>query len=180
MVFPTRCIYGLGGDALNPQTVKRLYQVKQRPANKPVSVLITRPADLAGLVRRVPEAAERIMNRFWPGKVTLVFETHNTRLTALTAGTGKIGIRLVENSVAHALIRAADCFLTGTSANVSSRSGCSRIETLDHEIAGGADLILDAGALAGGKGSTVVDVSCYPVRILREGVVSAQKIKAVA
>jgi L-threonylcarbamoyladenylate synthase len=179
VVFPTRNLYGLGVDAFNPTAVAGLFSIKRRSAQKPILILINSIKQLEHLVIRVPGNAEKIMRRFWPGKVTLVFEADNSVSPELTGGSGKIGIRLPGHPAASALVSAVAGPITGTSANLSGSPGCHQINDLEPEVADRVDLILDAGSLEGGQGSTVVDVTGgkIPV-ILREGTISADQIKA--
>ncbi|MBT8372849.1 MAG: Sua5/YciO/YrdC/YwlC family protein, partial [Deltaproteobacteria bacterium] len=93
IVFPTCCLYGLGADAFNAGAVDRIFEIKQRPAQKPILILIDHRKQLKRLVRHESQTASRIMDHFWPGKVTLVFEALSVVPEYLTAGTGKIGIR---------------------------------------------------------------------------------------
>ncbi len=174
--FPTRYLYGLGANALNADAVDRVFAIKQRPYNKPLSVLISRQEDLALLVHNVPQAALRIMERFWPGDITIVFEANATLPPNLTAGTGKIGVRLPQHPVAVALTNAVQTPITATSANLTGRGGCSRVSDLDLLVADKLDLILDAGPLEGGTGTTVIDVTIDVPKILREGAVPAKDI----
>jgi L-threonylcarbamoyladenylate synthase len=153
--------------------------IKRRPVQKPILVLISQAAQLERLVKTIPGTAARLMAHFWPGRVTLVFQAKPTVPVNLTAGTGKIGIRMPGSAVALALAREVKGPITGTSANVSGSPGCYRIADLEPEIAGQVDLILDAGMLRGGKGSTVVDVTGDVPRIVREGEVSAAEIFAL-
>ncbi|MEJ2164648.1 MAG: L-threonylcarbamoyladenylate synthase [Desulfobacterales bacterium] len=176
IAFPTRCLYGLGADAFNAEAVARIFRIKQRPLHNPILILIDRPERLDRLVSEVSPAAARIMDRFWPGRITLVFRAGDNVPSYLTAGSGKIGIRLPGHPVAAALVNALQTPLTGTSANLSGRPGCRRIEDLEFQIAGKLDLILDAGPLQGGRGSTIVDVTVDPPKILREGEVSGAEI----
>jgi L-threonylcarbamoyladenylate synthase len=159
VVFPTRCLYGLGADAWHRQAVDRIFAIKQRSEQNPILVLIDHPGQLAQLAKRIPDAAARLMERFWPGRITLVLEARDTVPANLTAHTGKIGVRMPGHAVALALVKAVPGPITGTSANLSGRPGCHRIDDLDAQIAGQPDLILDAGRLKGGIGSTVVDVT---------------------
>lgn len=177
--FPTRCLYGLGADAFNTDAVARIFSIKQRPLNNPILILIDRPDRLDGLVSEVSPVAVRIMNNFWPGRVTLVFRAGIAVPQYLTAGTGKIGIRLAGHPAAAALVKALQTPLTGTSANLSGKTGCRRIEDLEFQIAGKLDLILDAGPLKGGRGSTVIDVTVGKPKILREGEISGAEIMAL-
>ena len=179
VAFPTRCLYGLGAAAFNPKAVSRIFKIKQRPAQKPILILIDDPNRLRSLVTHISAAAKAISERFWPGRVTLVFDASAEVPDTLTAGTGKIGIRLAGHPVAAALARATQGPLTGTSANVSGCPGCHQIEGLQPAVTQQLDLILDAGPLRGGNGSTVVDVTGKIPRVLREGAVSEKEILAV-
>jgi len=176
IVFPTRCLYGLGADAMNPDAVERIIEIKQRPADNAILVLIHSKKQLEMLVEKIPPAANAIMEAFWPGRVTLVFDARDTLPGLLTAQTGKIGVRLAWHPVAAAMLRQVKDPVTGTSANLSGRPGCNRLPDMGRQIAGQVDLVLDAGTLQGGIGSTVVDVTEEPPRILREGQVTADQI----
>ncbi len=176
VAFPTRCLYGLGTDAYNAAAVGRLFELKGRSPRKPILILIKRREWLTDLAAQVTETAARIMNRFWPGRVTLIFNAAPALPHQLTAGTATIGIRLTGHPVASALIDALGAPLTGTSANLSGHPGCRMIEELDPRLAGQLDAVLDAGMLESGIGSTVVDVTRDPPRVLREGAVSAREI----
>ena len=176
IVFPTRCLYGLGADAMDPEAVQRIIEIKQRPHDNPILVLIHSEKQLEMLVGKIPPAAGAIMAEFWPGRVTLVFEARDTLPGLLTAQTGKIGVRLPGHPVAAAILKQAKGPVTGTSANISGRPGCNRLGDMDPPIVEHLDLILDAGTLQGGVGSTVVDVTDEPPRILREGQVTAGQI----
>ena len=176
IAFPTRCLYGLGADAFNAKAVDRIFGIKERSPRNPILILIDRTSRLDRLVSEVSPVAARIMDHFWPGRITLVFKASEAVPRCLTAGTGKIGIRLPGHPVAAALVNALQTPLTGTSANLSGRPGCRRIEDLETQIADKLDLILDAGPLSGGIGSTVVDVTIEPPKILREGEVSSAEI----
>ncbi|MGD8881092.1 MAG: L-threonylcarbamoyladenylate synthase [Desulfobacterales bacterium] len=176
IAFPTRCLYGLGADAFNPEAVERIIKIKQRPEQNPILVLIDSKQQLASLVMHIPPTADAIMEAFWPGRVTLVFEARNSLPDQLTAQTGKIGVRLPGHPAAFSLVKHVKGPLTGTSANISGQPGCHRAKELDPTIARQLDFILDAGNLMGGVGSTVVDVTVDPPRILREGQVAANDI----
>ena len=176
VVFPTRCLYGLGADALDPHAVEKIIKIKQRPADNPILVLIDCRRQLDSLVVNISPVAMAIMDTFWPGRVTLVFEAGDTLSNRLTAHTGKIGVRLAGHPVASALIKQVGSPVTGTSANLSGKPGCHQIQYLDPSIAKRVDLVLDAGMLEGGVGSTIVDVTEDRPQILREGQVTAEQI----
>jgi L-threonylcarbamoyladenylate synthase len=177
--FPTRCLYGLGADAFNEAAVERIFDIKQRPADMPLLVLINRLDQLAGLAKSIPRIAQTLMERFWPGRLTLVLEAEPGLPARLTAGTCKIGIRLAAHPVAQALVETVGRPITGTSANLSGAAGCRQIGELDRHIARQVDLILDGGPLKGGVGSTVVDVTGEAPVMIREGEVSKPEILSV-
>jgi L-threonylcarbamoyladenylate synthase len=171
VVFPTTGLYGLGADARNPKAVERVFAMKRRAPEKPLLVLVAERGDVAPLVREVPSEAVRLMDVLWPGRLTLVLPAA-PEFFHLTAGTGALGVRLAAHPVARELVREFGGPVTGTSANLSGGPSASRVVDIAPSILEAAAVVLDAGALAGGAGSTVVEVS-GGVRILREGAVSA-------
>lgn len=177
MVFPTRSLYGLGADALNPDAVDRVFSAKNRPPKNPVSILISSRDMLENFVAEIPDAACKVMDRFWPGGITLVFRAAPGLPANLTANTGTIGIRLPSHPTAAALVRAAGTPVTATSANISNAPGAGRVSEISDPVARAADMILDAGALAPGSGSTILDVTCDPPAILRQGAVSEARLQ---
>jgi L-threonylcarbamoyladenylate synthase len=179
VVFPTSTFYGLGAHAFDSDAVDSVFRAKQRRPQEPILVLIASQADLAPLVQSVPAAARCLIKAFWPGGLSLVFRASDVLPPNLTGYTGKIGIRLAAHPVARALVKAVGSPITGTSANLSGKGGCTTVSELNHPIRSRVDLVLDAGGLGGGEGSTVVDVTQMPPEILRAGVVSAEKIAAV-
>jgi L-threonylcarbamoyladenylate synthase len=178
IAFPTRHLYGLGADAFNADAVNSVFEIKRRPHDKPLLVLIDKHYDLTRLVQQVPNSATRIMKRFWPGAVTIVFRAKHILPINLTAGTEKIGVRMPEHPVALALTTAVQGPITATSANITGNSGCSLVSEMDPLITDKLDLIIDVGALKGGMGSTVVDVTGNSPKILRQGAVSEKDIFA--
>ena len=175
VIFPAQCLYGLAANALDPQAIQKVFDLKQRPQSNPILVLIQGPEDLKNFVKKVPDSARILMEKFWPGNLTLVFEAGEKVPPQLTAHTGKIGIRIPSHPVARALVQQAQGPITGTSANLSGQPGCDQVCNLPSAILDGADMILDAGPLKGG-GSTIVDVTCNPVQILRQGIIAQTDI----
>ena len=176
VIFPTRGLYGLGADAFNRDAVRRIFQIKGRPSNKPLLVLISDPVDLHRLVASTGPATRHLMQHFWPGGVTFVMPAREELAAELTGGSQKIGVRQTAHPVAGALVQAVGSPLTGTSANISGTGGCARVSDIDPTVVEAVDLVLDCGALAGGPGSTVVDVSAATPLILRLGAVGSREI----
>ena len=179
VVFPTSSFYGLATEAFNAEAVGKVFRVKKRDPHKPLLILIASLADLTPLVRAVPKTATRLMEAFWPGRLTIIFQAADLLPSNLTGHTGQIGIRLAGHPVASSLAKAVGNPFTGTSANLSGKGGCTAVAQLDQHIRNQVDLILDAGKLEGGEASTVVDVTVAPPKILREGVIDAEKIMAL-
>ncbi len=176
VVFPARCLYGLAADAFNEEAVERIFEIKGRRSEKPILVLADNFLMLSCLVRNIPPMAQKIMDSFWPGGITIVFEANDNLPPNLTAGMGRIGIRRPGHPVASALVRAVGGPVTGTSANLSGNRGSSIVSEIDSDIAGSVDLIIDAGELKGGTGSTVVDLTGELPVIIREGGISKKEI----
>jgi L-threonylcarbamoyladenylate synthase len=176
VAVPTESFYGLAVNALDEKAVERLFAVKQRREDNPVLVLISSKESLHRYVMEIPEKAEELIGRFWPGGLTLVFFAHPILPRALTAGTGKIGVRLSSHPMPTELARAVGSPITGTSANRSGQPPCSTAEEVMEAVGKDIDLILDGGKTLGGKGSTVLDVTVDPPVILREGLFARQDL----
>jgi L-threonylcarbamoyladenylate synthase len=178
IAFPTGSLYGLGADALNTGAIDRIFAIKMRAPDKPLLILVPDRKVVFELTGEVPAAAKRLMDRFWPGRVTIVFKALSVLPANLTAGSDKIGIRLPGHPVAKALVAAFGRPITGTSANPSGHKGCHRIAELEPKMIEQLDLVLDAGPLKEGIGSTVVDITGAEPIVIREGVVSRRAILA--
>ena len=178
LVFPTSGLYGIGADAFSVEAVRRVYAIKNRPMDQPLLVLLPTIRDLVGLVHSVPDYAESIFS-LWPGGITLIFNVAEGVPLETTGGTGKIGVRLPAHPVAKKLVETFGGPITGTSANLSGCPAASDVRSLASKIQKQADLILDAGPLAGGVGSTILDVTCWPVKVIREGRVSCEAIQNI-
>ncbi|MDT8380480.1 MAG: L-threonylcarbamoyladenylate synthase [Desulfotignum sp.] len=177
VVFPTRCLYGLAADACDPAAIKKIFQIKHRPGTNPLLILFHNHSDLENFVTHIPAPAQKLMQVIWPGGLTLVFEAKPGVCSLLTAGTGRIGVRIPSHPVARALVKAVGRPITGTSANMSGEPGCSCIPDLPHALIQAVDLVLDAGPLKGGTGSTVLDITSHPFQVLRPGAVSIEMVQ---
>lgn len=169
VAFPTESFYGLGARALSADAVARVFEVKGRPADKPLLVLIDSPAGATALCARISDGARELMDRHWPGPLTLVLPAAPGLPAALTAGTGTIGLRVPGHPVALGLVRAARAAVTAPSANPSGEPPPTTADAVRDYFAGRIDLVLDGGPTEGGAGSTVADCTVWPPRILRQG-----------
>lgn len=177
VALPTETFYGLGVDPFNERAVDRLYQVKRREDDKPVLVLIGDRAQLPLLTTEISPIATLLMETFWPGALTILFQAHPSLPRNLTAGTGLVGIRLSSCVPLTQLLKVVGP-VTGTSANRSGGVPARTAELVQRDFGSDVDLIIDAGETPGDPPSTVVD-SREPVRLVREGAVSRQMIQNV-
>lgn len=176
IAFPTRGLYGLAADAYNPDAVKRLFRLKKRPPHNPILILIRNTGVIDEVAEVVPLEAMALMEKFWPGDITIVLKARSGFPETLTGGTGKIGVRVPAHPVAKALVTLFENPITGTSANISGSPACADIYDMDSGFRKKIDLILDAGPLQGGMGSTVVDFSETPFRLIREGRIGKERL----
>jgi len=176
VAFPTESFYGLAVSVENEKAIQRLFDVKKRRSDQPILILVPSVERLDQIALHIPKIARLLMSRFWPGALTLIFEAKPNLSQVLTAGTGKIGVRLSSHPIATALAEAVGMPITGTSANISGEPACSSAKEVHHSLGEKIDFILDGGKTAGGKGSTILDVTVDPPQILREGMVSREKI----
>ncbi|MRR16016.1 MAG: threonylcarbamoyl-AMP synthase [Deltaproteobacteria bacterium] len=176
IAYPTETIYGLGADATNEQAVRRIFGIKGRNFNNPVSIIIGSRGDVDPLVAGVPKTAQKLMDAFWPGPLTIVFEASPSVSELLTAGSGKIGIRLSGHSGAREISRKAGKPLTATSANLSGEPECADAGEVIRQLGDKIDAVLDLGNTAKQIASTLIDVTLYPPVILRTGAITYEDI----
>ena len=156
---------------------KSLFTVKGRDFHNPISVIIGERKNVYPLVRDVTLTAEKLMDSFWPGPLTIVFMASTEVSPLLTAESGKIGIRLSSHEGARRIAQIMGRPLTATSANLSNQPECARADEVIKQIGNKIDAIVDFGKTIGDKVSTVIDVTCDPPVILREGIISRQSIE---
>jgi L-threonylcarbamoyladenylate synthase len=169
VAFPTETVYGLGADASNEAAVRRIFTIKQRPADHPVIVHIPDASHLPRWAAAVPEAAVRLAAAFWPGPLTLVLERAAGVLDAVTGGQSTVGLRVPYHPLALDLLRAFDGGIAAPSANRFGRLSPTSAQHVLTELGGQIDLVLDGGACQVGIESTIVDVSGPEPRLLRPG-----------
>ncbi|MFQ5586811.1 MAG: L-threonylcarbamoyladenylate synthase [Thermodesulfobacteriota bacterium] len=176
IAYPTETFYGLGADPYNEDAVKRLFALKGRGFDKPISILAKDQAILRQVVTAVPPAAEGLIKQFWPGPLTIVFRASHQLPALLTAGTGKVGVRVSSNPITQKLLDTIDRPLTTTSANPTGKKSPVTAEEVADYFDDCLDLILDGGRLSGRLGSTVVDVTGGKAVVLREGEIPGEMV----
>jgi L-threonylcarbamoyladenylate synthase len=176
VAFPTETFYGLGADAGDVVALQKVFQIKGREENKPLLLLVAGRTWVQDLVKKISPAAEALIERFWPGPLTLVFEASAHLPPILTANTGKVGLRVSSHPVTQALVQAVGRAITGTSANLSGQASLSLAAQVSQALGKKVDAILDGGKTAGGLGSTVLDVSAVLPKIIRQGAISQEEL----
>lgn len=179
VAFPTETVYGLGADALNGNAVLSLFEAKQRPLDNPPIVHIAEVKDVYPLVLEVTKKAELLMEKFWPGALTLVFKRSGKVPDVTAAGLDTIAVRMPRHPVALALIRATRRPIAAPSANLAGKPSPTTAQHVYDDLNGRINAILDGGSTNIGVESTVVDLSVDPPMLLRPGGVSFEVLKQV-
>ncbi|MBS7659169.1 MAG: L-threonylcarbamoyladenylate synthase [Candidatus Bathyarchaeia archaeon] len=177
VAFPTETVYGLGADALNPKAVLEVFKAKNRPLDNPPIVHVADIADVHRLAKDVPAKAVKLMERFWPGPLTLILKRSEIVPSITVSGLGTIAIRMPKHEVALALIRESGCPIAAPSANMAGRPSPTTAEHVLEDLGGRIDAILDAGPTQVGVESTVLDLTVEPPQILRPGGVPYEDLK---
>lgn len=177
VAFPTETVYGLGGNALDPDASARIYEAKGRPSDNPLIVHIAKQDDLNEIAREIPEKAKTLAERFWPGPLTMIFKKTEKVPYSTTGGLETVAVRMPNHKVALAFIKAAGGFIAAPSANVSGRPSPTIADHVLEDLGGTIDLILDGGGVGIGLESTIVDLTVEPPMILRPGYITQEMLQ---
>ncbi len=179
VAIPTETVYGLAADYGNEEALKRLYEVKMRPAHKPFTVAIANKEALEHLAADIPLTAYKFVDKFWPGPLTLVLKASNDQVIR-QAPLHTIGLRMPKNEVTQHILEAAGVDVALPSANLSDMPAPQSAEEVLKYLNGKIDLIVDGGKSELGIESTIVDVTQTPFQVLREGALKKQELEAAA
>ncbi len=149
--------------------MKKLCRIKNRPVNKPLPVIVGDMETLMSVVKSVPLHAKTLMEKFWPGPLTIIFEAKSWLPELLTGDSDRIAVRIPGESAALHLAKIARLPITATSANPSGSAPAKRAQEVIDYFGESIDLVIDAGETPGGKPSTIIDVTIMPPKVLREG-----------
>ncbi len=177
VAFPTETVYGLGANALNQKAVKKIFKAKGRPADNPLIVHIADKKEVYTLAKKVPEEAEVLIEKFWPGPLTIVLEKSKIVSKIITAGLDNVAIRMPANKIALSLIKEAKMPIAAPSANLSGKPSPTRAEHVISDLYGKIDAIIDGGITKIGVESTVLDLTTNPPTLLRPGGISLEELK---
>lgn len=171
VAFPTETYYGLAVDPTNESAVTALFNLKKRPVDKPLLLLVQETSQLSGLISSVPPELKPLMSKYWPGALTLIFPAHPSVNNIITAGTGTVGIRISPHPVAEKLVKRFGGAITATSANISGMSPAKTAQEVIDMFGDDIDYVLDGGGTSAGLCSTIIGVKKSQLQVIRTGVI---------
>lgn len=177
VVFPTETVYGIGANALDNEAILNIYKAKGRPSDNPLIVHIANIKDVYKYVKFVPDIALKLMERFWPGPLTLIFEKSSIISNSITGGLNTVAVRLPANKIARELIKASDLPIAAPSANISGKPSPTRAKHVIEDLNGLVDMIIDGGNSEIGLESTVLDITGKIPIILRPGGITKEMLE---
>ena len=176
VVFPTETVYGIGTNGLNENSIKRLYEVKQRPLNKPISLLVNSIEMIEQITQNISELEYKLIKKFMPGPFTIILKKKTLIPNILTANGDTVGIRMPENKVALKLIEYAGVPIATPSANISGKPSGTTLDMINNDFGEKVDYFIDGGKSKIGVASTIVQVIDGKPHILREGAILKENL----
>jgi len=167
VAFPTESVYGLGVCADNASSINNLYKIKERPINKQFAIMISKPEDVTKHIKHIPPIAEKLINSFWPGPLTIIFVLDDN---------STVGIRNPSNRVIKDLIDIVESPIASTSANISGKAPATDAQQVISYFSDKIDIVLDDGPADAGNHSTIVKVQNDTFNIIRHGVIEEERI----
>ena len=177
VAFPTETVYGLGANALNEEAAKKIYAAKGRPSDNPLIAHISKPEELAPLVKEVPEAGKKLMEAYWPGPLTMIFPKSDIVPYGTTGGLDTVAIRMPSDPIANRMIALAGIPIAAPSANTSGRPSPTTAQHVEEDLGDAIDMIIDGGQVNIGLESTIVDFTEDIPVVLRPGYISLEMLR---
>ena len=179
VAFPTETVYGLGGDALNPESSRKIYAAKGRPSDNPLIIHIANIEALHLIVKEVNDKVKKVAESFWPGPLTIILPKSDAVPEETTGGLQTVAVRLPSHPVACKLIEYAGGYVAAPSANVSGKPSPTLAKYVIEDMDGRIDMIIDGGEVGIGLESTIVDLTVDPPQILRPGYITQEMLNEV-
>ena len=179
VAFPTETVYGLGGNALDPEASRRIYAAKGRPSDNPLIVHIADLSSLSRIVSRIPDSALALADAFWPGPLTMILPRSSEVPPETTGGLDTVAVRMPSHPAALELIRRSGGYIAAPSANTSGRPSPTRAQHVYDDLNGRIDMIIDGGPVGIGIESTIIDLTEEVPMVLRPGFISIDMLRAV-
>ncbi len=178
VAFPTETVYGLGANALDDEAVRKIFIAKGRPQDNPLIIHVS-TKEISGLVKDVPEVAQKIIDKFWPGPLTVILEKKDIIPNVTSANLNTIGIRMPNSEIALKLIELAERPIAAPSANISGRPSPTEVERCVEDLNGRVDYIIGGESSDIGVESTIVDCTVNPPLVLRPGGITLEMLKEI-
>lgn len=179
VAFPTETVYGLGANALDEEAARKIYEAKGRPSDNPLIIHIADMDHLQKIVKKIPEAAKKLADAFWPGPLTMIFDKSGCVPYGTTGGLDTVAVRMPSDEIARKLILSGGGYIAAPSANTSGRPSPTTAQHVYEDMDGRIPLILDGGSVEIGLESTIVDLTADIPTILRPGYISLEMVQAV-
>lgn len=179
IIFPTETVYGIGASLKEIAAIERVFQIKGRSYNQPFLVHCGALTQFPPLVREISPWATLLIERLWPGPVALIFFRSPTIPDIVTAGGDTVGIRMVDNPIFVNITQTLGAPLAGTSANFSGEPPTNDFSTIPEKLLSLVEIGIDAGIAGDGRPSTIIDLTVFPPRLIREGAVSRKEIESL-
>ena len=177
VVFPTETVYGIGANGFDENAINKLYEIKERSYNKPISLLVNSFSMIEEVVEELSDMERVIIDKFFPGPLTLVVKKNKNIPNILTSGTDYVGIRMPKNKTALRIINAAKVPMATTSTNISGMEADIDFEKAYNDFKDKVDIFVDGGVAQIGVASTVIQVVNDEIKVLREGIISKEEIE---
>jgi L-threonylcarbamoyladenylate synthase len=174
--YPTETFYGLGASIYSESALEKIFAIKGREGGKPLPIIIPDRTSLEELTSNIPDIANVLIKKFWPGGLTLIFRASPRVSPLITGGTGTIGVRISSHPLAQQIVSTLGMPITATSANLSGGKTCSTAQEVYDILSDKIDIIIDGGRTEGLLPSTILDLTQTPPRIVREGIIGEDKI----
>lgn len=176
VVFPTETVYGIGTNGLDKNAVEKLYKIKERPLNKPISLLVSDFEMIEKVAKNITEVEYKLMKKFFPGPLTIILNKRDIVPDIVTSGGDTVGIRMPKEEITRKLIEYAGVPIAAPSANISGKPSGTNLQEIIQEFEGKVDYFIDGGKSKIGISSTIVKVIDEIPYILREGSISKKEI----
>lgn len=177
VVFPTETVYGIGTNGLDEQAVKRLYEVKKRPLNKPISLLVSNMEMLKSIAKDITELEYKIMEKFFPGPLTIILKKKDIVPDIVTAGQETVGVRMPSGEIARKLVELSGVPIAAPSANISGEPSGTNLSEIKKHFEENVNFYIDGGNSELGISSTIVQVIDGKPKILRQGSITLEQIE---
>lgn len=178
VVFPTETVYGLGADALNAEAVEKIFKAKGRPQDNPLIIHVA-SKDIDLYAKEIPEVARELIDKFWPGPLTIILKKKDIIPSVTSANLDSIGIRMPDDEIARKLIELSNTTIAAPSANISGRPSPTDFQRCIEDLEGKVDCILGGKESDIGVESTIVDCTVIPPVVLRPGGITLEMLREV-